>query len=65
MDFYHWCGSYGECQAMDNIILKPKMRKTIIEFEVFEKWVIDAVGPLPSTQRGNIYILMAVDYLAR
>ncbi|MCO5584216.1 hypothetical protein L7F22_038140 [Adiantum nelumboides] len=32
---------------------------------VFEKWGIDAVGPLPITSRGKNYILTAVDYLSR
>ncbi|MCO5573942.1 hypothetical protein L7F22_027720 [Adiantum nelumboides] len=34
-------------------------------FDVFEKWGIDAIGPLPITSRGKSYILTAVDYLSR
>lgn len=64
-DVYHRCRSCGTCQAMGSIILKPKMRKTIIAFDVFKKWGIDAIGRLPATQRGKIYILTAVDYLSR
>ena len=37
----------------------------MLAFDVFEKWGIDAVGPLPVTQRGKCYILTAVDYLSR
>ena len=32
---------------------------------MFEKWGIDAVGPLPITSRGKSYTLTAVDYLSR
>lgn len=31
----------------------------------FEKWGIDAIGPLPRTNTGKIYILVAVDYMTR
>ena len=45
--------------------MKPELRKTILAFDIFEKWGIDAVGPLPTTSRGKVYILIAVDYLSR
>ncbi|MCO5559841.1 hypothetical protein L7F22_013445 [Adiantum nelumboides] len=31
----------------------------------FEKWGIDAMGPLPRTANGKLYILVAVDYMTR
>ncbi|MCO5567944.1 hypothetical protein L7F22_021640 [Adiantum nelumboides] len=34
-------------------------------FDVFEKWGIDAIGPLPITSRGKSYILTTLDYLSR
>ena len=46
-------------------MLKPELRKTITDFDVFEKCGIDAAGPLPITSRGKSYILTAVDYLSR
>ncbi|MCO5554568.1 hypothetical protein L7F22_008098 [Adiantum nelumboides] len=46
-------------------VLKPELRKTILAYDVFEKWGIDAVGPLPITSRGKDYILTTVDYLSR
>ncbi|MCO5579123.1 hypothetical protein L7F22_032975 [Adiantum nelumboides] len=46
-------------------VLKPELRKTIMAFDVFEKWGIDAIGPLPITSRGKSYILTALDYLSR
>ena len=33
--------------------------------EGFEKWRIDAVGPLPITRKVKSYILTVVDYLSR
>ena len=45
--------------------MKPELRKTILAFDVFEKWGIDAVGSLPITSTGKSYILTAVDYLSR
>ncbi|MCO5570729.1 hypothetical protein L7F22_024457 [Adiantum nelumboides] len=51
---------------MGSRVLKPELRKTIIAFDIFEKWGIDAFGPLPMTQREKCYILIAaVDYLSR
>lgn len=45
--------------------MKPEMRKKILAFDIFEKWGIDAIGPLLVTHRGKCYILTAVDYLSR
>ena len=46
-------------------MLKPELQKTILAFDVFEKWGIDAVGLQPITNRGKSYILSAVSYLSR
>ena len=64
-DVHHWCASFKRCQSFGKRILKPELRKTILAHDVFEKWGIDAVGPLPITSRGKSYILTAVDYLSR
>ncbi|MCO5548625.1 hypothetical protein L7F22_002085 [Adiantum nelumboides] len=64
-DVYHWCKSCKRCQSFGKRVLKPELRKTILAYDVFEKWGIDAVGPLPITSRGKNYILTAVDYLSR
>lgn len=37
----------------------------MIAYNIFEKWGIDAIGPMPMTARGNCYLLTAVDYLSR
>ncbi|MCO5554703.1 hypothetical protein L7F22_008236 [Adiantum nelumboides] len=64
-DVNHWCKSCLSCQKMGKRISKPELRKTILAFDVFEKWGLDAIGPLPMTGRRNAYILTAVDYLSR
>ena len=33
--------------------------------DFFAKWRIDIVGPLPVTERGNRYIVVAMDYFSR
>ena len=45
--------------------MQPELRRTILAFDVFEKWGIDAMGPLPNTGKGKSYILTSVDYLSR
>ncbi|MCO5592499.1 hypothetical protein L7F22_046502 [Adiantum nelumboides] len=37
----------------------------IISFGPFEKWGIDAIGPLPMAQSGKQYIIVGVDYMTR
>jgi len=36
----------------------------IMEVEIFDCWSIDFMGPLPSSY-GNVYILVAVDYVSK
>ncbi|MCO5559472.1 hypothetical protein L7F22_013072 [Adiantum nelumboides] len=50
---------------MGKRILKAELRKTILAFDVFEKWGLDVVGPLPMIGKRNAYILIAVDHLSR
>ncbi|MCO5551876.1 hypothetical protein L7F22_005382 [Adiantum nelumboides] len=64
-DVYHWCKSCKECQSMASRVLRSEIRGTILAYDVFEKWGIDAIGPLPITARGKCYILTAVDYLSK
>lgn len=54
-DVYHWCHSRQKCQAIESRVLKPEVRKTILTFDVFEKWGIDAVGPLLMTVVADAY----------
>ena len=63
-DVNHWCKSCQSCQRMGKRVLKPELRKTILAYDVFEKWGLDTIGPLPITGKRNVYILTAVDYLS-
>ncbi|MCO5578800.1 hypothetical protein L7F22_032646 [Adiantum nelumboides] len=38
---------------------------SIISFGPFDKWGIDAIGPLPMAQSGKQYIIVGVDYMIR
>ncbi|MCO5560550.1 hypothetical protein L7F22_014165 [Adiantum nelumboides] len=53
------------CQSFGKSVLKPEFRKTILAFDIFEKWRVDAVSPLAATSQGKCYILTAVDYLSQ
>ena len=33
--------------------------------DIFERWGVDIVGPLPITREGNRYIMIAMDYFSR
>ncbi|KAL1924530.1 uncharacterized protein VTP21DRAFT_4184 [Calcarisporiella thermophila] len=52
------------CQERKNRERSEELRP-IESGRVFEIVGIDAIGPLPTTRRGNRYILVAIDYLSR
>ncbi|MCO5596672.1 hypothetical protein L7F22_050740 [Adiantum nelumboides] len=64
-DVQHWCRSYHNCQVNGNKKLLYGPRQAIIANGPFEKWGIDAMGPLPRTANGKLYILVAIDYMTR
>ena len=37
----------------------------LVVFAPFEKWGINVVGPLPKTQSGKEFILVAIDYMTK
>ncbi|MCO5592239.1 hypothetical protein L7F22_046237 [Adiantum nelumboides] len=41
------------------------LKKAVIANGPFEKWEIDAMGPLPRIANGKLYILVAIDYMTR
>ncbi|CAN6554084.1 unnamed protein product [Malus baccata var. baccata] len=60
-----FCMSYDRCQRMGNIGAKDQMPQNIIlPVEIFDVWGIDFMGPFPSSH-GFLYILLAVDYVAK
>src|SRR6266542_1620548 len=40
-------------------------KRTIPPTEIFERWGVDIVGPLPITREGNRYIVVTMDYFSR
>ena len=50
---------------MRNISSKQELPLTnILEIELFDVWGIDFMGPFPPSF-GNLYILVAVDYVSK
>ncbi|MCO5572721.1 hypothetical protein L7F22_026480 [Adiantum nelumboides] len=64
-DVQHWCRSCHNCQVNGNKKLLYGPRQAVIANGPFEKWGIDAMGPLPRTANGKLYILVAIDYMTR
>ncbi|MCO5598161.1 hypothetical protein L7F22_052253 [Adiantum nelumboides] len=64
-DVQHWCRSCHNCQVNGNKRLLYGPRHAVIANGPFEKWGIDAMGPLPRTANGKLYILVAIDYMTR
>ncbi|MCO5607618.1 hypothetical protein L7F22_061815 [Adiantum nelumboides] len=54
-----------ECQKSDDRRLTYGKQIPIISFGPFEKWGLDAIGPLPMAQSRKQYIIVGVDYMTR
>ncbi|XP_074282881.1 uncharacterized protein LOC141607431 [Silene latifolia] len=53
------------CQRVGNISKRGEMPQTpMIYCEIFDVWGIDFMGPFPASC-GNVYILLAVDYVSK
>ena len=63
-DVHHLCKSCKKCQAYGKRVLKPELCQTILAFDIFEKWGIDAIIPFLVTSKRKCYILIAVEYLS-
>ncbi|MCO5547251.1 hypothetical protein L7F22_000696 [Adiantum nelumboides] len=64
-DVQHWCRACKACQQAGDCKLSYGPRFPIFAYDPFEKWGIDAIGPLPRTSTGKQYILTATDYMTR
>ncbi|KAI3755784.1 hypothetical protein L1987_55590 [Smallanthus sonchifolius] len=65
LDSYMFCKSCERCQKTGNLKAKDQMPLTPIHVcEIFDVWGIDFMGPFPSSF-GNVYILLAVDYVSK
>ena len=63
-DIKEYIKSCYECQRRGG----PKennQKRTIVPMDIFERWGIDIVGPLPQTEDGYRYIVVAMDYFSR
>ncbi|GJZ20363.1 reverse transcriptase domain-containing protein [Tanacetum coccineum] len=57
--------SCDTCQRQGKISQRDEMPQNAIQvYEIFDVWVIDFMGPFPSSHR-NKYILVAIDYLSK
>ncbi|MCO5598503.1 hypothetical protein L7F22_052600 [Adiantum nelumboides] len=65
IDVQHWCKSCHNCQVNGNKHLLHGPRQLVLANGPFEKWGIDAMGPLPRTKNEKLYILVAIDYMTR
>ncbi|KAK8956680.1 hypothetical protein KSP39_PZI001268 [Platanthera zijinensis] len=64
-DAHKFTKSCDRCQRMGNIKRGASMPMTnILEVEVFDVWGIDFMGPFVNSN-GNLYILIAVDYVSK
>ena len=64
-DAYAFCKTCDRCQRIGKITRKDEMpQQSMIFCEVFDVWGIDFMGPFPSSY-GNLYILLAVDYVSK
>ncbi|MCO5605681.1 hypothetical protein L7F22_059865 [Adiantum nelumboides] len=64
-DVQHWCKACKACQQAGDRKLSYGPRFPIFAYGPFEKWGIDAIGPLPRTSTNKQYILTATDYMTR
>ncbi|XP_062008347.1 uncharacterized protein LOC133725208 [Rosa rugosa] len=64
-DAFEFCKSCDRCQRTGNLGARNQMPQTpILVVELFDVWGIDFMGPFLSSY-GNLYILLAVDYVSK
>src|SRR6266540_2618734 len=63
-DIKYYVKSCYECQRRGGS-KKNNRKRTIIPMDIFERWGIDIVRPLPQTEDGYQYIVVAIDYFSR
>lgn len=55
-DVHHWCPSYEKYQSFGKRVLNPELQKTILDFDIFEKWDIDAVTSYSPVEEKVTYL---------
>ncbi|KAK8659610.1 hypothetical protein V6N13_029809 [Hibiscus sabdariffa] len=64
-DAHAFAKACDRCQRTGNISRRNEMPlQNILEVELFDVWGIDFMGPFPSSH-GDLYILLAVDYVSK
>ena len=64
-DCAEWVKLCDRCQKIGNISSRNEMPlKGIMVVQIFDVWGIDFMGPFPQSF-GNLYILLAVDYVSK
>ncbi|KAK8933442.1 hypothetical protein KSP39_PZI015251 [Platanthera zijinensis] len=64
-DSHHFVKQCDRCQRVGNLQRGASMPMNgILEVEVFNVWGIDFMGPFVNSE-GNLYILLAVDYVSK
>ena len=64
-DCFEWVKLCDQCQRMGNIRKRHEMPlQGILVVQLFDVWGMDFMGPFP-VSFGNIYILLAVDYVSK
>ena len=64
-DCFEWMKLCDQCQRMGNISKRHEMPlQGILLVQLFDVWGMDFMGPFP-VSFGNIYILLAVDYVSK
>ena len=64
-DTHAYCSSCERCQKLGSISRRNMMPlHPILIVELFDVWGIDFMGPFPNSF-GNLYILVAVDYVSK
>ncbi|MCO5567201.1 hypothetical protein L7F22_020889 [Adiantum nelumboides] len=64
-DVQHWCKTCKQCQLAGDRHLTYEPQTPILSYGPFEKWGIDAIGPLPRSNSGKLYIIMGMYYMTR
>ena len=64
-DSHAYCSACERCQKLGSIGKRNMMPlNPILIVEIFDVWGIDFMGPFPNSF-GNLYILVAVDYVSK
>src|SRR6266542_3324258 len=63
-DIKEYAKTCFQCQQRGSM-KQNNQKRTIPPTDIFERWGVDIVGPLPITREGNRYIVVVMDYFSR